>query len=237
MTSTLQGHMRTLSRECERSSLVRESSKCGRVRNVEAVSAKTPWGAVDPRRLATALEPVSRLVVERADVRPGDRVLDVGCGTGNAALLAAERGCIVSAVDYEPRSLEIARARATEQDLKVSLRKADAVALPYSDASFSTVTSVFGAMYASDQERAAHELGRVCTPGGSVVLAAWAPMSFYSLMGIVLADYLTTPPPTTSPVLPAHHRPQHHALDRRGSPPVVREPSSSRFRGACSQSL
>lgn len=167
---------------------------------MDAVSAKTPWGAVDPRRLAAALEPVSRLVVERANVGPGDRVLDVGCGTGNAALLAAKRGCIVSAVDNERRSLEIADARATEQGLKISLSPADAVALPYSNASFSIVMSVFGVMYAFDQERAARELARVCTSGGRVILAAWAPMSFYSRLGIVLDDYLSSPPPSTSPV-------------------------------------
>lgn len=164
------------------------------------VGAKTTWGLGEYPRMAQLLDDVSEQVIERAAPDSEDRVLDVACGTGNAAILAAARGAQVTGVDIEPVLLAIARDRADTHGFDVSFQEADAAALPFADEAFSVVVSVFGVMYAADQFRSASELGRVCQDGGRVVLASWTPSSFMPAMGGVLADYLPPPPAgSTSP--------------------------------------
>src|SRR4051812_6832136 len=107
--------------------------------------------------MARRLEPVAERVVELARLGPGDRVLDVACGTGNAALAAAKRGAHAVGVDFEPALLDIAH----ERESAVEWLEGDIAALPVGDGEFDAVVSVFGAMYAPDQEAAARELVRV----------------------------------------------------------------------------
>jgi SAM-dependent methyltransferase len=137
-------------------------------------------------------------VVARARVAPGDRVLDVACGTGNAALLAAERGAAqVVGVDLEPALLAVAATRAAETGAAVDWRIGDAAALPgVADGGFDAVLSVFGAMYAADHHAAARELARAVTRagGGRVVLASWAPGSLMPAFGGAVAPFLPPPP-------------------------------------------
>src|ERR687892_254219 len=77
------------------------------------MTAKTTWGMGEYARMAELLMPVAELVVERAEVAAGTRVLDVACGTGNVALLAAERGAaavgVMYAVDHTRAAAELAR--------------------------------------------------------------------------------------------------------------------------------
>jgi SAM-dependent methyltransferase len=141
-------------------------------------------------------------VVERARVAPGERVLDVACGTGNAALLAAARGASeVVGVDAEPALLDVAAVRAAEVRAPIDWRVGDAAALPgVADGTFDAVVSVFGAMYAADQAGAARELARAVAPGaGRVVLASWSPGSLMPAMGAALAPLLPAPPEGASP--------------------------------------
>jgi SAM-dependent methyltransferase len=131
------------------------------------------WASGDYAAVATLIVPVAESLCDAADIQAGWRVLDVAAGSGNATLAAARRGAQAVGVDYVPALLERGQARAVAEGLAVAFQEADAEALPWPDASFDAVVSVFGVMFAPDQERAASELLRVCRPGGVVALANW----------------------------------------------------------------
>ncbi len=158
----------------------------------------TTWGAGDYPFMARHLEP-ARTVVEVVAIGPDDRVLDVATGTGNAALLAAERSGQVVGVDFEPALLEVAERRAAHAGHQVRWLTGDVGELPVPEGSADVVLSVFGVMYAIDQPAAARELARVAASGARVVLASWAPGSVMPAMGKVLAGYLPPPPPGSGP--------------------------------------
>lgn len=123
----------------------------------------------------------------------------MACGTGNAALLAAERGADVVGVDFEPRLLALARERGDAARVRVQWRVGDVASLPLPESGFTAALSVFGAMYAPDHTAAARELARVCAPGARLALTAWVPGSFMPAMGDALASYLPPPPPNPAP--------------------------------------
>ena len=133
------------------------------------------WGLGRYERTAAQLAPASAVVVERAAPQPSERVLDLGTGTGTAALLAAARGATVTGVDPAARLLDVARHRALEQDLDVTFALGDAAAIPVEDGSVDVVLSVFGVIFAPDPVAAAAEMARVIAPGGRIVLSAWLP--------------------------------------------------------------
>jgi SAM-dependent methyltransferase len=137
--------------------------------------------------------------VDLAGVNDSDRVLDVATGTGNAALRAASRGATVVGLDFEPRLLDIARARARSANLDVDWVQADIESAPLERAAFSVVVSAFGVMYAPDHDAAAAALARCCAPEARLALAAWMPGSFMPAMGAALAPYLPPPPPGGAP--------------------------------------
>lgn len=159
------------------------------------------WALGDFHEVSRQVVPVSEQLVTTIDPRPGERVLDVACGSGNAALAAARRYCEVSGIDYVPALIERAKVRAAAEVLKIDFRVADAQALPFADAMFDVVTSVFGVMFAPDQEKAAAEMARVTKPGGRIGLACWMPE------GLVFDFFNLTarhaPPP---PGVPPSHR-------------------------------
>jgi SAM-dependent methyltransferase len=161
----------------------------------------TTWGQGNYARMAWRLRPAAARVVEVAEVAAGDAVLDVACGTGNAALAAAARGgAPVVGVDLEPALLE--QAREAAPDVPVDWRVGDAVALPVDDGAFDVVVSVFGVMYALDQPAAARELARALKPDGRTVLANWVPGSFLPAMGAALSPFLPPPNPSHPPGAP-----------------------------------
>ena len=154
----------------------------------------TTWGVGAYARMAERLEDAAQRVVDRAAVTGHDQVLDVACGTGNAALLAAKRGARAVGVDFEPRLLALAKEQAEAAGVEVEWKLGDAAALPVRDGQCTVVLSVLGVMYAPDQSGAARELARVCAPQGRLGLVAWVPGSFMSAMGAALAPYLPPPP-------------------------------------------
>src|SRR3954466_6693809 len=116
------------------------------------------WASGDFSVVGARIMLVAEHLVDTADLHAGWRVLDVATGSGNAAIAAARLGCAAVGVDYVPALLERGRKRAAAEGLPVRLVEGDAEALPFRDASFDAVTSVFGSMFAPDHARAAAEL-------------------------------------------------------------------------------
>src|SRR6188472_1529850 len=111
------------------------------------------WASGDYHMIGTQIQIVSELLIEALDVHSTEHVLDVATGSGNAALAAARRGCQVVGIDYVPALLERARRRADAEGVDAAFVDGDAEALPFEDASFDVVSSVFGAMFAPNQEQ------------------------------------------------------------------------------------
>jgi SAM-dependent methyltransferase len=163
-------------------------------------AGRAVWSSGDFNAIARQVMAAAEDVVQAADPRPGQSVLDVACGSGNAALVAARRYCAVSGIDIAPNLVERARTRAAAEGVEVEFREGDAQALPYPDAHFDVVLSVFGVMFAPDQERAASELRRVCRPGGRIVLANWMPEAFGAYFFGAHARHAPPPPGMPSPL-------------------------------------
>src|SRR5262245_58439900 len=134
------------------------------------------WSKGDFAMVANLVYYPAETLVESLGVIPDERVLDVASGSGNAAIAAARRswGNVVSS-DYVPALLERGRERAAAERLEIEFVEADAQDLPFEDASFDVTTSIFGVMFAPDQEKAAAELLRVTRPGGRIGLSSWCP--------------------------------------------------------------
>jgi SAM-dependent methyltransferase len=131
-----------------------------------------------------------------AGIEPGDAVLDVATGTGNAALLAAAHGADVTGLDLVPSLLDVARAR---DDGRIAWVEGDAEALPFADASFDRVLSVVGIQFAPRHQVVADELVRVCRPGGAIGLVNWTPEGLIGRMFKILGSYMPKPPAFASP--------------------------------------
>lgn len=154
------------------------------------------WGDGDYPRTAAALAPAADVLVDVAGVAPGDRVLDVGCGTGNAALAAAARGASVQAVDPSPGLVALARERAGAAGAAVEVRVASAGELPFGDGAFDAVVSSFAVIFAPDAAAAVREMVRVARPGGVVALTTWLPGGVIQAAAEVLMSLL---PPRPEP--------------------------------------
>jgi ubiquinone/menaquinone biosynthesis C-methylase UbiE len=160
------------------------------------------WSEGDFAVVAAIVMMVSEELVEALDVVPGERVLDVATGSGNAAIAATRRTWGgVTGVDFVPALLERARDRAAAERLDIDFLEGDAAELPFGDAEFDVATSVFGAMFAPDQARAAAELLRVTKPGGRIGMANWVPDGPVSQLFAIVAKHTPPPPGFTPPVL------------------------------------
>ncbi len=133
------------------------------------------WSDGDFAKIGNRAQLVAERLCETVDVMPGERVLDVACGSGSAAIAASRRWAEAVGVDYVPGLLANGRERAAAEGLKVEFVEGDAQALPFEDRSFDVVLSTFGAMFAPDQPKAAAELLRVVVGGGRIGMANWTP--------------------------------------------------------------
>jgi SAM-dependent methyltransferase len=131
---------------------------------------------------------------------PGAAMLDVACGSGQLALVAAERGLKVTGVDIATNLILAARGRAAAAGVDVRFDEGDAEELPYPDANFDVVASLYGAMFAPRPQRVAAELLRVCRPGGIVSMGNWTKEGFVGTMFRTFARFLM-PPDMPSPLL------------------------------------
>ena len=158
------------------------------------------WSSGDYHMIGTQIQIVSELLIEALDVHSTERVLDVATGSGNAALAAARRGCDVTGVDYVPALLDRARLRAQSEELRIEFVEGDAEALPLPDGSFDVVTSVFGSMFAPNQEKTAAELARVVKPGGRIGIVAHTPDGFIGNLFKVIGKHAPPPAGLRSPI-------------------------------------
>ena len=159
------------------------------------------WASGDYHAVAALIHIVAERLVDAADLHAGWRVLDVATGSGNAAIAAARLGVQSVGVDYVPSLLDRARVRAAAEGLNVELVEGDAEALPFEDASFDAVTSVFGSMFAPDHERVAAEILRVTRPGGTIALASWTPTGYLGDFFRTMAKHVPPPAGVRSPML------------------------------------
>ena len=159
------------------------------------------WASGDFAVIGTTLHIVGESLAEAADIRAGERVLDVAAGNGNATLAAARRFAHVTSTDYVSTLLDKGRERARAEALPVTFQVADAEALPFADASFDAALSTFGVMFAPDHPRAARELLRVVKSGGRIGLASWTPEGFIGRLFKVIGAHVPPPAGLKSPAL------------------------------------
>jgi SAM-dependent methyltransferase len=162
---------------------------------------RNTWMAGDFGVVAKTITGGAEAFISRLDLPPGACVLDVACGTGNTALPLARRGCIVTGVDIATNLLAQARERAAAENLAITFDEGDAEQLPYPDASFDAVTTMFGAMFAPRPELVASELARVLKPGGLLAMANWNPASFTGTMFKVASFHVPPPQGIAPPIL------------------------------------
>ena len=157
------------------------------------------WASGDyPSMVETFLLPLGPRLVAAAGIGPGMRVLDVASGTGNAALVAAERGADVTASDLTPELLEAGKARADAAGLELDWQEADAEHLPFEDGSYDVVMSSIGAMFAPHHQDVADELVRVCRPGGTIAMLNWTPEGMIGALFATMKPFAPPPPPGAS---------------------------------------
>jgi SAM-dependent methyltransferase len=155
------------------------------------------WGNGPYQRITETLGDIHELVIERLDPRPGDRWLDLACGTGAISERAAAAGANVTGVDLAPALIETAKERAREADLEIDYRVGDAENLDLPDGGFDKVSSTVGIMFAPDHEAVAKELVRVTAPGGRIALVNWTPDGGLGKLFEVMAPYQPAPPPSS----------------------------------------
>jgi SAM-dependent methyltransferase len=157
--------------------------------------ARATWAAGDfPAVARTTIPSVGPALVAAAGIRTGDRVLDVGAGSGATSIPAALAGGDVVASDLTPELLQAGRSAAVAAGVALEWVEADAEALPFADASFDVVLSSFGAIFAPDHQRTADELVRVARPGGTIAMANWRPGGWVAEMFQTQMRFMPPPP-------------------------------------------
>jgi 2-polyprenyl-3-methyl-5-hydroxy-6-metoxy-1,4-benzoquinol methylase len=162
---------------------------------------RATWMAGDFGQIARFTEKCAEEFVDRLKLKPGMHVLDVACGTGNLAIPAGRQGAHVIGVDIAPNLLAQARARAAAENLQAIFEEGDVEQLPYPDAHFDVVMSMYGAMFAPRPELAARELARVSKPGGVIAMANWIPQGFVARQFALGNRYVPPPEGIPAPVL------------------------------------
>ncbi|MBM3854849.1 MAG: class I SAM-dependent methyltransferase, partial [Verrucomicrobia bacterium] len=172
------------------------------IEEIHSVKARlrSIWTAGDYDRFSRFMEGGAREFYERLNIAPGCKLLDVACGSGQLALMAAKDGIEVTGVDFAGNLVQRAQARAQAEGLRARFEEADAEALPFEDASFDVVVSLIGAMFAPRPQLVAQELLRVCSPGGTIAMVNWAPQGFIGQMFKTVSKFIA-PSGMPSPVL------------------------------------
>jgi SAM-dependent methyltransferase len=155
------------------------------------------WGNGPFDRIAASLEDLHASVAEALSPGPGERALDLGCGTGRVAELLAPSGAAVVGIDLAPGLIETAKERAAERGLDIDYRVGDCERLEDPDASYDAVGSSVGIMFAPDHQAAASELARITKAGGRIALANWTPGTGVQDLFKVMVPFQPAPPPSS----------------------------------------
>jgi ubiquinone/menaquinone biosynthesis C-methylase UbiE len=155
------------------------------------------WGTGPYQRITETITDIHARVIERLDPRPGVTWLDLACGTGAVAELAAARGADVTGIDLAPALIDTAAERAAERGLDIEYRVGDCERLDVPDGRFDAVSSTCGIMFSPDHAATAGELARVTRPGGRIALASWTPTGGLARMFRVMAPFQPAPPPSS----------------------------------------
>jgi SAM-dependent methyltransferase len=156
--------------------------------------ARATWSAGDFDAIAQRILEVGKTIVARVDPQEGERLLDVACGTGNAAIPAAAKGAQVTGLDITPKLLEDAKRNAENAGVEIEWVEGDAQDLPFDDNSFDAVVSTFGCMFAPDHAKTASEIVRVLKPGGRFGVVAWRPEGSIGKFFMTIGKYAPAPP-------------------------------------------
>lgn len=169
----------------------------------DALTARSlrTWSAGDYDRVSAGFRDGAQAFVDRRALRPGQRVLDAACGSGNLTIPAARAGALVTGLDLVPSLLAATAAWAARDGVHVALDEGSVEALPYADGRFDVVLSMFGLMFAARPERVVAELARVTRRGGQVALANWTRLGFVGRMLAMHAAVVPPPPEVPSPLL------------------------------------
>jgi ubiquinone/menaquinone biosynthesis C-methylase UbiE len=159
------------------------------------------WSKGDFAAVGVKLQASAERLVDAVDIAPGERVLDVACGAGNAAIASARHFTDAVGLDYVPELLERARERTAAEHLEAEYVEGDAQDMPFDDASFDAVLSIYGAMFAPDQAKTAQELMRVTKPGGRIGMCNWTPEGVIGRMFKTVAQHAPPPPGAPSPLV------------------------------------
>jgi SAM-dependent methyltransferase len=154
------------------------------------------WGNGPYQGITETVTDIHARVIELLAPQLGIRWLDLACGTGAVAELAARAGASVTGVDLAPALIETARQRAQEQKFEIDYRVGDCERLDLDDASYDRLSSTCGIMFAPDHAATAHELARVVVPGGRIALANWTPDGGLGQMFKMMRPFMPTPPPS-----------------------------------------
>ena len=158
------------------------------------------WMAGDFGQIANVIQAGADEFIASLGLKPGNRVLDVACGSGNLTIPAARTGARVTGVDIATNLLEQARVRAESEGLTIQFDEGDAESLPYDDAAFDVVITMFGAMFAPRPELVSSELVRVCEQGGLIAMANWTPAGHIGQMFKITGKHVPPPPTMPSPI-------------------------------------
>jgi ubiquinone/menaquinone biosynthesis C-methylase UbiE len=153
------------------------------------------WSAGAFEEIAVTLNDMHVALIEALGPQLGEEWLDVGCGSGNLAELAAGAGAHVTGLDLSPRLIEVAEARAEAAGLHIHYRVGDAENLDVDDTSVDVVVSSVGMIFAPDHDAVAHEVARVVRPGGRLGFSAWTPEGTVGDMFKALGPFSPPPPP------------------------------------------
>lgn len=162
---------------------------------------KATWEDGDYASFAVYMEDGAIEILERWQLSPGQRLLDIGCGSGQSAIPAARQGHQVVGIDIAENLVEVANERSRLEGLNAQFDVGDAEALPYEDNSFDAVITMIGAMFAPQPDKVANELARVIHPGGKLYMANWTPESMPGQMFKCVAGVMPPPPGFIPPTL------------------------------------
>jgi SAM-dependent methyltransferase len=177
--------------------------------------ARATWMAGDYPRVARLTERAANEFIGRLQLKPGMKMLDVACGSGNLAIPAAKAGAIVTGIDIAPNLLDQARGRAAGETLDIRFEEGDAEDLAFEEGAFDVVVSMFGAMFAPRPEVVAGELTRVCRHGGRIALASWTPSGFIGELFRLTGRHVPPPAGVPSPLLWGDETAVRERLDNR----------------------